>query len=114
MHELGVVFKVIDHVQEVAKENNVEHVNAVVLEIGTVSGIVELYLRDVWHWAVEKHENMKGCHLRVEYIEAITYCEDCHQQYDTIKYAKVCPHCGSEHTFLLQGNEFNIKEIEVY
>ena len=26
---------------------------------------------------------------------------------------KICPYCGSEHTYLVQGNEHQIKEIEV-
>ena len=27
-------------------------------------------------------------------------------------YAKICPHCGSSATYLLEGNGFSIKEIE--
>ena len=30
----------------------------------------------------------------------------------TVEHGKICPYCGSEHTYLQQGNEFNIKEIE--
>ena len=42
----------------------------------------------------------------------MTFCEDCKQTYPTVKYAKICPHCKSEHTYLVSGNEYNIKEIE--
>ena len=42
----------------------------------------------------------------------MTLCEDCHSEYETVRYAKICPNCGSEHTYLLRGNEYNIKEIE--
>ena len=31
----------------------------------------------------------------------------------TVRYGKICPHCGSENTWLLRGNEVEIKEIEV-
>ena len=55
---------------------------------------------------------MKEAKLIVEKIPAITFCEDCKKTYATIEYGKICPHCGSELTYLLQGNEFNIKEIE--
>ena len=34
--------------------------------------------------------------------------------YPTMEYKKICPHCGSENTFLVTGNEYNIKEIEAY
>jgi len=113
MHELGVVFHVIDEVEGIAKENKVTHINSVTLEIGTVSGVVPSLLEDCWNWAVGKHELMTGCKLKVEKIKAITHCEDCGEDYNTIIYGKTCPKCQSENTYLIQGNEFNIKEMEV-
>ena len=114
MHELGVVFHVIDMVTGVAKENNVSAVKSVTLEIGQVSGVIHSYLEDCWKWAVNRTEVMKGCELIIEEIPALTWCEDCETTYDTVKYAKICPNCGSEHTYLKQGNEFSVKEICVY
>ena len=113
MHELGVVFHVIENVKEVAKENDISHVEAVTLQLGTVSSVIPSYLEDCWKWAVNREELMKDCRLVIESIEAVTYCEDCKKEYDTIKHGKICPYCGSEHTYLLRGNEFIIKEITV-
>lgn len=113
MHELGVVFHVIDDVEKVARENNIEHIKSVTLELGEVSMVIPRYLIDCWNWAVTKHEMMIGCKLNIETIKAITFCEDCENTYSTVEYGKICPKCGSEHTYLLKGNEFNIKEIEV-
>lgn len=113
MHELGVVFHVIRMVEDVAKENDLTEIASVTLEIGEVSGIIESYLQNCWKWSVEKKsEIMHGAKLYVEKIPAVTYCEDCRQTYETVQYGKTCPHCGSGHTYLLRGNEFNIKEIE--
>ncbi len=111
MHELGVVFHVIDNIKEVAEENQLTKVESVTLQLGKVSAVVPALLKDCWKWAVDREELMKGCDLVIEPIEAITFCEDCKQTYDTIKHGKICPHCGSEKTYLLQGNEFLIKEI---
>lgn len=113
MHELGVVFYVIDDVKKVAVENNVEHVHSVTLQVGEVSTVIPEYLIDCWNWAVKKHDILTDCELRVERIDAITYCEDCQKTYPTVQYGKICPYCQSEKTYLIQGNEFNIKEIEV-
>lgn len=113
MHELGVVFHVIDDVLDLAKHNNVKHINSVTLEIGTVTGIVPDYLVECWNWAVSKHEEMLECKLKIEKIEAITHCEDCGNDYNTIIYGKTCPKCESNNTYLIQGNEFVIKEMEV-
>lgn len=113
MHELGIAFHVIDSVIEVAHENKVDHVKAVSIELGEVSGVIPSYLLDVWKWACKKHTEMIDCELKINTIEAITYCEDCKRKYPTVQYGKTCPHCGSEHTYLVQGNEFTLKEIEV-
>ena len=113
MHELGVTFHIMDHLEKVAKENQVTHIHSVTLELGEVSTVIESYLQNCWTWAAKKRPLFADAKLIVETLPAITYCEDCEQTYPTVEYGKICPHCGSERTYLLQGSEFNIKEIEV-
>ncbi len=113
MHELGIVFHIIDRVEELAKENNVKAVSKINIEIGEVSLVIPSYFEDVWKWAIKKSTYMKDCELNMIIIEAISYCKDCEQTYSTTKYAKKCPHCNSENTYLVTGSEVNIKDIEV-
>lgn len=113
MHELGVVFYVIDDVKAVAKENNVEHVTSVTIQLGEVSTVIPEYLEDCWNWAVKKHDILTDCKLVIEEIQAVTFCENCQQNYPTVAHGKICPHCGSERTYLVKGNEFTIKDITV-
>ena len=112
MHELGTVFYVIEQVEKVCKENDLTVVGSVTLEIGEVSGIIPEYIVDCWEWAKKKNAYVKDAQIKIETLEAVTYCEDCQKTYPTMKYKKICPYCGSEHTYLLRGNEYNIKEIE--
>ncbi len=113
MHEVGVVFHILDAIEEVLKENDLTRVGSVTLQIGEVSGIVPSYLDDVWGFACSKHDFMvEGAKLIQEPIHAVTYCEDCQRTYDTVEHGKTCPHCGSGNTYLLRGNEVLIKEIE--
>ena len=49
----------------------------------------------------------------MEQIPAVTYCTACGQTYPTVPQGKTCPYCGSEETYLQQGNELEIKEIAV-
>ena len=113
MHELGIVFYIIRDVKKAAEENGVKKVAAVVMSIGEVSTIVPEYLQDCWRWAADKEDLLRGAELKVNTIQAVTYCEDCHAEYGTVEHGRICPHCGSEHTYLLRGNEVEIKEIEV-
>lgn len=113
MHELGIVFHVIERIEDLAKENNLKKVGSVTLELGEVSGVVPHYLTDCWDWAVKKKsEVMRESVLKIEPLPAITYCQDCEKTYSTVEHGKICPHCQSPNTFLLTGNECNIKEIE--
>ena len=82
------------------------------LEIGEVSSVLSDYLTECWNWAAGRTELLKGVVLVVEKIPAVTYCEECDSTYGTVEHGKICPYCGSGHTYLLQGNETNIKEIE--
>ncbi|MCQ2334358.1 MAG: hydrogenase maturation nickel metallochaperone HypA [Paludibacteraceae bacterium] len=114
MHELGVVFKVIEIAEQVADENQVKEISSVTLSVGEVSGIIHDYLYDCWKWAIRKSRYLQQAQLFIETIPAVTYCEACDQTYSTIEHGKICPHCGSDHTYLKQGNEFEIKQIEVF
>ena len=113
MHELGVVFRVSDGVVKVAEQNNVQRVHSVTLEIGQVSTVIPEYLEDIWKWNCKRVPMLNDCELIIEQIHAITRCEDCEKTYDTVPQGRICPYCGSERTFLVTGNEFNIKEIAV-
>ncbi len=81
------------------------------VEIGEVSGVVPKYLSDAWLYFSKKEPLLRECELKIETLEAVTYCENCEQTYRTIDYGKTCPYCHSGKTYLLSGNEFNIKEI---
>ena len=112
MHELGTVFYVIEQVEKVCRENELTTVGSVTLQIGEVSGIIPEYIVDCWEWAKKKNDFVKDAEIKIETLEAVTFCEDCQKTYPTMKYKKTCPYCGSEHTYLVTGNEYNIKEIE--
>ena len=84
--------------------------STVTLEFGEVSGIVPDYLIDCWNWYAKKTPLIEGSELRCLTIPAVTWCNNCKKTYQTVRYGKTCPHCGSGETWLLRGNEINIKE----
>ena len=114
MHELGIVIEIIKQVDDIAEKNNVNNVKKVVLESGEVSTIVPKYLYDVWPWACKKRSKyMKDCKLEIIELKAISYCNNCEKLYDTVPTGKICPYCNKQDTYLVKGNEVNIKNIEV-
>ena len=112
MHELGIVYHIIRDVENVARANGVGRVSSVTLLLGEVSGVVPDLLLDAWRWAADKKPITEGAELMVEPVEAVTHCDACGRDYATVEHGKICPHCGSGDTYLLQGQEVMIKQIE--
>jgi len=113
MHELGIVFYIIRDVKRAAEENHVDHVSTVVMNIGEVSTVVPHLLTDCWRWAADKEDMLRGCELQINTIPAVTWCDNCKKEYETVEYGKTCPFCNSENTWLLRGNEVEIREIQI-
>lgn len=114
MHELGIVFHIIDSLEKVGEESKLEKIQSVTLELGEVSSVIDEYLGDCWRWAADKSELLSGADLKIVKLPAVTFCETCKQTYPTVKHGRICPYCQSEKTYLLKGSEINIKEIEAY
>ena len=114
MHELSIITNVVDTLYDFFEQEAepVKKVKSVTLSVGAVSGVVPHYLTDAWAWFTKNDDVFKGSELKIEIIHAYTTCLDCGKEYDTIQFAKVCPHCHSENTVLKQGNELLIKEVE--
>lgn len=112
MHELGTIVYVIDTVEKICVEQNLTTVASVTLEVGEVSAIIPEYLVDYWNWSRKNTTYLKEAELKIEKINAVTFCQDCKKTYETVKYGKECPYCRSMNTFLITGNEYTIKEIE--
>ena len=97
MHELGVVFHCIKEINEIAAENKVSRVNSVTIQLGEVSTVLPDLFEDCWNWAVKKETVLKDCKIKIERIDAITFCEDCRQEYPTARYiapVSICRICS--------------------
>ena len=112
MHELGIVFTMIDTLTEVGAENGLTSIARVTLDLGEVSGVLPDYLLDCWRWATDRTELLRAAELDVRQIDAVTVCNACGRTYGTVAHGRICPHCASPDTVLLRGLEIEIREIE--
>lgn len=112
MHELGIIVHIARTLDEVAAENEVTKIGSVTLEIGEVSGVVPEYLTECWNFYRRKSPLLMDSEMKIEMLPAETLCEACKKTYPTVEHGRQCPYCGSYETYLLKGNECNIKEIE--
>ena len=112
MHEMGIVLHLAKTLDRTAEENKLKAIGKVVLQVGEVSGIMTELFTDAWDYFKVRHPVLQDSELVLETIPAVTWCDHCKQTYETVKYGRECPFCKSGETWLLQGNECIIKEIE--
>ena len=112
MHEMGIVLHMVKTLNETAKENDLKRIARVTLEVGEVSGIMTDLFEDCFDYFKAKHPIISDCRLVLKTIPAVTWCNSCEKTYETVRYGRTCPYCGSGETWLLTGNECVIKEIE--
>lgn len=112
MHEMGIVLHLARTLDETAEQEQLTRIGKVVLQVGEVSGIMTDLFTDAWDYFKKRHEVLKDSTLVLETIPAVTWCDNCKQTYETVKYGKECPYCHSGETWLQQGDECIIKEIE--
>ena len=112
MHEMGIILHMANMLDETAKEQNLTKIGSVTLEVGEVSGIMTDLFVDCWNYFKVKHPVLAESELKLVTIPAVTFCGNCGITYETVKYGKECPYCHSGETWLVDGNQCVIKEIE--
>ena len=112
MHEMGIIVHLAKTLDQLAVDNQLSRIGSVTVQVGEVSGIVTDLFTEAWDYFTKKDPVLEGSELRLETIPALTYCDSCGRNYETVKYGRTCPYCGSGETWLIQGNECIIKEIE--
>ena len=112
MHELGVVFHMVDLIEDVAREHRLSRIEKVTVSLGEVSGVVTEFFEDAWLWATQRSDLLKDAELEIYQIQAMSVCGECGNTYETVPHGSTCPHCGSLRTELLHGAELEIDSIE--
>ena len=110
MHELGVIIEVVNQVETLAKENDVEKIDTLVLQIGELSSMVPLYIKKLYPVAVDG-TILQDSKLEIEIIPGNGLCRECNQVFNLLKEKGICPNCRSKEFELLSGKGFFIKEI---
>lgn len=113
MHELTLLFGVADKIGQVTKENNIDHVEAVVLEIGEATAIVPEFLLDGYEVISDEYDFLRGSELIIEKVISYGRCRDCGCEFPIARNKGCCPECGSFDKEILTGQDFIIKEIRV-
>lgn len=113
MHELGIMYNIVEKVLTIVKENHITSVETLVLQVGEISSVVPRYLHACYPAATDGTilENTK---LEIEILPANAICKTCKKVYNLLNNQNTCPYCNSQKKDIISGEGFFIKELRGY
>ncbi len=114
MHEVGIISSILKTVERVVDREELTHVEAIVLEVGELSGVVPHYMEECWPAAVYK-TRFVDTKLDIKVIPGILLCDTCGTKFNGYHCDLKCPNCQEDRRHTpLSGRELIIKEIRGY
>jgi hydrogenase nickel incorporation protein HypA/HybF len=113
MHELTLLYGVVDKVGKVVEENGLDHVDAIVIEVGEATSVIPEFLQDGYEVISDDYDFLRGSELIIERIKAIGLCRNCGTEFPIVVNKGLCPECGSFDKDIIEGTDFFIKEIRI-
>lgn len=110
MHELGILYHVVEQVSRIAEQNSLTHIDTLVLQVGELSGVIPRYLEACYPAAADG-TMLQNTKLKIETLPANGRCRACGKVFGITANEKTCPQCGSRDYDVLGGRDFFIKEI---
>lgn len=111
MHEVGVISSILATVEGIMKDEELTDVEAIVLDVGELSGVVPHYMEECWPAATYKTQ-FQTTKLEMNVIPGILKCNRCQKEFNGYKFNLKCPACKNDNDFTpISGRELMIKEI---
>lgn len=108
MHEVSVATAIVRAVLDAVPGRSVE---AVEVDVGTMSGVVPQALDFAWDVATAE-TSLEGAALVIEVIPLTVYCEDC-SAVVTPDLGFACPVCGTLSGDVRSGRELDVRAARV-
>jgi hydrogenase nickel incorporation protein HypA/HybF len=112
MHEMSIAMSIIDLATEQAQKVNAKKIVEVELDIGTISGI-EIHALNFAMEVAVKDTLLEKARIKINRIEAVSECMECHEKFSSDRYLSQCPKCNALNTKILKGREMQVKSLLV-
>ena len=112
MHELAVCQALMEQVASIALEEQADHVTAIHLGIGPLSGVEPRLLEQAFSIA-RAGSIAADAELVVKSMPIQVSCKQCGQLTEALPNRLVCGHCGNWRTSLVSGDELQLQHVEL-
>ena len=110
MHELGIAMRIVDIASNVAKANGVQAIEAIHVDIGTLTGVVPEALLFSFE-AAANNTPMAKARLLMNIIPGKARCNLCHAIFSPEYFFMVCTTCGTTDCNIINGMELCVQSI---
>lgn len=111
MHELGLCDAMLKMVRGIARDEELERINSITVEVGSLSGVMPSFLTDCWQAVIDGTE-LADTELIVEVLKGEAQCLDCGEVFEADLERLICPKCGGTKLMPLSGRDMTLKEIQ--
>jgi hydrogenase nickel incorporation protein HypA/HybF len=109
---MSIALNLVDLAIKTAQQNKAKKINSMILELGTLAGVVREALEFCFESAC-KGTMAEGATLEIVTIQGEAQCDQCGHQFNCNQIALPCPKCG-EIVFNIQGGkELKLKSVNV-
>jgi len=111
MHEISVLYKAVELAEQTAKDNGIEKISWITLEVGELSGYLPVFFEKYFPVVIENRPVFENCELKMVMARGEGLCLECNAMYHISTNEGICPRCGSRYKKILGGTQFLLKEI---
>lgn len=113
MHELSLLTRVVQAVEQAARDAHASKIRTVALDVGAQSGAIPEALQGSWPIAIFDHPLFRGAQLEIHEIPATVACPTCARDVPIDEFfALTCPVCGTPTAAINHGREFSVAWVE--
>lgn len=112
MHELSIVWSIVEIADTQVKKAGASRVDRIDLEIGELAGVAFEALDFAWEVGVN-NTVLQGAERHIHRIEGKARCMDCGHTFPISELFEACPACGRYLCEVVQGKELRVKSLEV-
>lgn len=113
MHELGICDAMLKMLRNIAKEEKLDGISGITVEVGTLSGVIPSYLSDCWEAVIDGTEFAETT-LTVETLPGRAQCMECGAEFTADLNELRCPECGGAKLTPVSGRDLTLKEVLAY
>ncbi|MCR4716115.1 MAG: hydrogenase maturation nickel metallochaperone HypA [Lachnospiraceae bacterium] len=111
MHEMSYCIRLVNIALDAAKENDINHVSRITVDIGQMTGVLPHLLKSCYEQA-SKGTILEGSEIVINEIKTTALCLDCDREYIPSKDNNYsCPDCKSINSKIIRGREVSLVNI---